>query len=181
MDEGVRNFECSVAEGATEIEALLQRHALEAGADALRKGLLPDGVEAKDSGEDVRGRFGWLESAGAQQRRGGAAEFADGCGFAPCVGEPAGRKGVLHFEYCIDTLGGNVDSGVVIEEERGVDLVVKGYIDLAAPIAVGVDDESVRRAISGRQIAVEKFYPRLFGGVAAGGGVLEDVAGGEAR
>ncbi|PYT11457.1 MAG: hypothetical protein DMG59_26370 [Acidobacteria bacterium] len=58
-------------------------------------------------------------------------------------------------------------------------MIVNGDINLAAAVAIGVQDEGAGGAVSLGKIAVEKIDPVLLGGSAAGGGMLEDVAGGE--
>jgi len=73
VDGGVRDFECAVAEGAAEIEALFGRHALQKSGDALGKGLRPDGVKAEGSRKNGRGGLGGLSvptfRIGAEVRR----------------------------------------------------------------------------------------------------------------
>src|ERR1043166_108963 len=177
--ERVEHFECALAERAAEVEAFIGPEAADQRSDTGGEGSGPNGVEAQNSGEDGGRWFGRTARACGKNGSGRAAEAAYGSGFTAGIGDPFGDKGLLDFEDCVDAFGGDVRFGVVVEEQRGVEKIVNGDINLAAAVAIGVQDEGAGGAVSLGQIAVEKIDPVLLGGSAAGGGMLEDVAGGE--
>ena len=88
-------------------------------------------------------------------------------------------EGRLDFEDGVDAFGGDVGSGGVGEEQRGMELVEDGDVDLAGAAAVGVDDEGGGGSVAVREIAVEQVEPVVFGGGSGGGGVFEEAADGE--
>ena len=104
---------------------------------------------------------------------------ADGGGFTAGVDDPLGAESLLDFEDGVDAFGGDVRAGVVMKEQRGIEMVVDGDVDLAAAAAVGVDDEGAGGSVALGEIAVEEVDPVALGGGSAGGGVFEDFAGGE--
>ncbi len=63
-----------------------------------------------------------------------------------------------------------------MEQERRVEAVVDGDVDLAAAAAGGVEDEGARGAVALRQVLVKQIDPLLLGGDAFGDGVFEEVA-----
>ena len=65
------------------------------------------------------------------------------------------------------------------EQERGVQVVVNGDVDLAGAAALGVDDESGGGSVALGKIAVKEIEPVLLSGGAGGGGVFEEIADGE--
>lgn len=65
------------------------------------------------------------------------------------------------------------------EEERRVEIVEDGDVDLAGARAVGIDDEGGGGTVTLGEIAVEEIEPVVFGCGSGGGGVLEEAADGE--
>jgi hypothetical protein len=94
------------------------------------------------------------------------------------VDEP-GVEILFDLEDGVDGFGRDVEAGGVREEEWGVEAVVDGDVDLAAAAAVGVDDKGAGGAVTLGEIACEEVEPVLLGDGAAGGGLLEELAGGE--
>ena len=159
----------AVAEAAAEIEALGGSEAAEKSGDAIGKGSGPNGVETEHAGENGRRRRGERS----------AAEATDGRGFASGVEDPLGGEGLFDFEDGVDAFGRDVRAGIVVKEQRRIEVIVDGDVDLSAAMAAGIDDESAGGAVALGQIAIEQVEPVLFGGGSAGSGVLEDLARGE--
>jgi hypothetical protein len=97
----------------------------------------------------------------------------NGGGFAAGVSHQLAGEGLLDFEDGVDALSGDVQPGVVREDQRGVQVVVNGDIELAATSSVGVDDEGGRGAV---EIAAEQIHPTLLASGAAGAAMLEGFA-----
>lgn len=85
--------------------------------EAGKNGLRTDGRSAKGAARDDGSR--------------GAAEDADGSGFFGGVAEELLGDGGLDFEDGVDAFGGQVESGFVREEGRGIEVVEDRNIDLA--------------------------------------------------
>lgn len=93
----------------------------------------------------------------------------------------AAREGGLDFEDRVDAFGRNVETGGVREQERGIEVVEDGEVDLARAAAGGIDDERGGDAVTAGQIALKQIQPLLFGGGSGGRGVLEEAAYVEVR
>src|SRR5690349_10127637 len=63
--------------------------------------------------------------------------------------------------------GGDVQAGIVWEDERRLQIVIDRDIDLTAAAAVGVDYKRRRSAVALREIAVEQADPALLAGGSA--------------
>jgi hypothetical protein len=126
-------FEGALVEGAAEVEALMGREATEDGGEAEVEAAMPGGAEGEDAGEDgVR----FLGAGGtAWDPDGGAAEGADGGGLAGGVLDEAGVEILFDLEDGVDGFGRDVEAGGVREEERGIEAVVDGDVDLAGAVA----------------------------------------------
>jgi hypothetical protein len=77
----------------------------------------------------------------AAVQHGQAEADEDGGGFHAGVANPPGGEDLLDFEEGVNDFSGDVQAGGVGEQERGVETVVDGDVDLAGAAAVGVDDE----------------------------------------
>ncbi len=66
-----------------------------------------------------------------------------------------------------------------MKEQRGIEMIVDGNIDLAAAAAIGVYNEGAGGAVALREVAVKKVNPAALGGGSASGRMLEDRAGGK--
>lgn len=179
VDEPAGAFKRSVLEAAAEVERVTDR--VEGGAEArFEESRRPEGAGSEDAGEDgARGDGGALRRAGSgggDDGDRGAEQGSDGGGFAVRVEDYAAREGGLNFEDRVDAFGGDVKAGGVREQERRIEIIKDGEVDLAGAAAGGVDDEGGSGAVTAGEIALKQIEPMLFGGGTGGGGVLEEAA-----
>ena len=83
---------------------------------------------------------------------------------------------LLHLDDGVDALGRDQKAGVEGEDERGVEAVVDGDVDLAAAVAGGVHDEGTGGAVALGQVTVEEPQPAELAGGSAGAGMLQRAA-----
>ncbi len=171
-------FEGSVVEGAAEVERVVERG--EGSAEVGAEGVWgPDGAGGEQAGEDRLGANGGTLGSSGDDRDGGAVEVADRAGFVGGILNPLARKGGLDLENRVDALGGDVKAGGVREQQRRVEIIEDGDIDLAGAAAERVDDEGGRGSVTLGEIAIEQCEPMIFGGGSGGGGMLEEAADSE--
>ena len=77
---------------------------------------------------EAAGLIGEIDGGGCAHLR----EAADGGGFAAGVDDPFRGEGLLDFEDGVDAFSRDVGLTFVMEEERGVEAIIDGDIDLAA-------------------------------------------------
>jgi hypothetical protein len=145
----------TVAEGAPEIETLVRCEAREGLREATREASGPSRTERENAGNDGLARQGGPRRAGGDDGNGSATETADGSSFAPGIANEALVEILLDFEDGVDAFGGDVESGGIGKQERRVEVVVYGDVDLAAAPAIGVDDESAGSPIALGEIAIQ--------------------------
>src|ERR1700683_2336417 len=138
--EGALVFEGSVIEGAAEVERVIERGegSAEVGAEGLRG---PDRAGGEQAGENRLGANGGALGSSGDDRHGGAVEVADGAGFVGGVLNPLAREGWLDLENRVNAFRGDVKAGGVRKQERRVEIVEDGDIDLAGAAAERIDDE----------------------------------------
>ncbi len=127
----------------------------------------PVGPGGEDAGEDFSG-------SGTGERSHGTRLFAG-------VAQSFRIHVRLHFEDGVDALDGNVDTGGVRKDGRGIQLVINRDVDLAGALALGIDDEGGRGSVALGQISREEVEPLKLRCCPVGGGVFKEADGGEAR
>jgi hypothetical protein len=72
-----------------------------------------------------------------------------------------------------------MEAGFVGEQDRRIQVIEDGDVDLAGAAAFGIDDESGGGGVALGEIAGENIEPVALGGRAGGGGVFEKSTDGE--
>lgn len=140
----------------------------------------PYGAGRQQAGQDrLRSEALAAPHASGDNRRGCSAERPDGGGFFGGVAEELLRDSGFDFKDGVDTFDGNVETGVVREQRRGIEVVKNGDIDLTGSMAVGIDDECGGGPVALGKMALEESQPVLLGGGPGCGGMLEHTSYGE--
>jgi hypothetical protein len=176
--DGARALEGTVFEAAAEIERAVDRRegAAEIGSEGVG---IPNRTGGEQAGENGLGTNRRAPGSSGDNGDGGAIEVANGSGFIGGILKPLAREGGLDLEDGVDALGGDVKSGGVRKQERRVEIIEDGDIDLTRAAAERVDDEGGRGSVTLGEIAIKQFEPVMFGSGAGRGGVFEEAADGE--
>ncbi len=171
-------MEGAFGEDAAEVETVLEGLGVEGVVKGLGEEGFPGAGEGDDSGEDGEGGFGFEGTAGVGDGCGGSEEFSDGGGFFSGVVEDIFAEELFDLEDGVDGFGGDVEGGVLVEEEGGVVAVEDDDVELFAGAAGGVEDEGLGDLVAFGEVVGEELGPGEFGEVAFRAGMAEVFEGG---